>query len=414
MIIALIFYLLSLPCYLILSPPSIVTFAIKRDMIITFILMILHKVESYYTEEWLHCPFYKAVGEKIPGGKNTFLVFCSTFIILTHLVFMQICDNDWNYYIVAVWGGAMINEIHHVSKTFVYSTYYSGCVTAYFMVLYSMFIFFPNYALMWGVSAWVGMLVSSCIVVIAFLVFVWEVTVHEPYQPMSILITGGSTGIGAELMASFAKKDCHITICGRSKEKLDTCKERLTKLCATVTVEELDIGDEVKLKNFISEANSRKPLDLVIANACTKGTHKEEAAVNLAATITTMEHALVDMSSGTIMVMSSLGIFQTSPFESYYISIKRALFNYGVSMVPVAAKQGVKMVVCCPGMSRDSPGRFAMSYKESAEQVRIGLASKQNVIIYPYYQYIALSVFGLLPYSLQSVIYGKQLKNKDV
>ncbi len=379
----------------------------------------MHNIESYYTDEWLHCPLYKTARSSFKDGREVFLTFVSTVVIFTMLIIIQMCDHNWNYYLIAVWGGALMNEIHHVSKTFVYGTYYSGTVSAYFMVLYSIFIFFPNYAIMWGVSSWVGMLVSSCIVVIAFLVFSWEVTEYEPYEPSSILITGGATGIGAELMVGYARKGCHISICGRSKERLDTICKRLEECGATVTAVQLDIKDDAKLKNFISESNVRKPLELVIANACMKGTRKEEAAM-FAATVTTIDHSLTTMKNNdcslrsTIVVMSTLGIFQTSPFDSYYISIKRALFNYGVSMVPTMAKQGVKMVVCCPGMSRDSPGRFVMTYKESAEHMKIGLASKQNVIIYPYYQYIALTMFGLLPYSLQSVIYGKQLKNKDV
>jgi len=332
------------------------------------------------------------------------------------LFVLQICDHRWNIFLIAIWGGQLLNEIHHVSKTFVYGTYYSGTCTAIVMVLYAIFVFFPNYFWMWGVENWVGTFVAFVIATASFTVFAWEVTEYEVYQPSSILITGGATGIGAELMAMYARKGCVISICGRSKERLDAIKEKLVASGAEVNTSVLDVSNEVELKQFIDEANDKKPLDLLLANACTKGNYKEEAIVNLAATVATVDYGvsvMVGNHRATVVLMSSLGIFQTSPFQRYYISIKRALFDYGVGMIPVANKNGAKMVICCPGMSRDDAGRFIMSYKESAEYIYNGLMSKQHFIIYPYYQYIALASFGMLPYSLQAVIYGKQIKNKD-
>ena len=56
----------------------------------------------------------------------------------------------------------------------------------------------------------------------------------------TILITGGSNGIGLALATRFAKRGNEVIICGRDEEKLSRVKDKVpqfhTKVC--------DVGDE--------------------------------------------------------------------------------------------------------------------------------------------------------------------------
>jgi NAD(P)-dependent dehydrogenase (short-subunit alcohol dehydrogenase family) len=110
-------------------------------------------------------------------------------------------------------------------------------------------------------------------------------------EPKSILITGGSSGIGAELALQYAKAGAficitgtvfrtrasvrHVTpIClpplppaGRDKSRLDSVADACRKLGATVEAVVLDVVDRGATRQLIERLDSDHNLDLVIANA---------------------------------------------------------------------------------------------------------------------------------------------------
>mmetsp|Transcript_32123 Transcript_32123/g.59808 ORF Transcript_32123/g.59808 Transcript_32123/m.59808 type:complete len:127 (-) Transcript_32123:20-400(-) len=82
----------------------------------------------------------------------------------------------------------------------------------------------------------------------------------------SVLITGASQGIGAELAKLYAKPGVNLYLVARNKEKLEKVKAEC-KDAAKVTVMPASVDDAEAMKKLIAEADAEKPLDLVIANA---------------------------------------------------------------------------------------------------------------------------------------------------
>ena len=83
----------------------------------------------------------------------------------------------------------------------------------------------------------------------------------------SILITGGSNGIGAALAEEYASNGNFLAISGRNSERLNKIAERCRNKGAVVETAVLDVMDTTGMSSWISNVNSRVCLDLVIANA---------------------------------------------------------------------------------------------------------------------------------------------------
>ena len=82
---------------------------------------------------------------------------------------------------------------------------------------------------------------------------------------MSILITGGGSGIGEGTASYFVKNGAKVTICGRNKDKLENVSKKLGNSCHAV---KCDITKNNERINLIEEAiNHGQKLNALINNA---------------------------------------------------------------------------------------------------------------------------------------------------
>lgn len=344
--------------------------------------MVLHKIESYGTSEWDFCPLYKYLTKKLEKGKGFFIIFCGTFLVMALLMMMIIYDPNYRIYLLLVWCGQLLNEIHHVSKSYAFKKYYSGSITALLMVMYGCFIFFPHYMALWEIHDYnyIGVLVT----LLSFYIFYKEVE-KDKINYSSIFITGASRGIGAEIVQLYARKGCHITICSRNEKKLNEVALKARKRGATVSVCVMDIRKNVE--KALVNAHKEKPLDLVIANACMRGSKKEETEVNILSTVKMIDSAMETLQNGTIVVMSSMAVFQPLPIDSFYVATKALLYDYSRRM---KRKNNNRVVTVCPGMCRDTKTITQITYKEGAETLFNALNAGYSFIAFPYHHYLLL------------------------
>ena len=84
-------------------------------------------------------------------------------------------------------------------------------------------------------------------------------------KDMSVLITGGGSGIGEEAARYYAENDAKVTICGRREEKIRAVAESIGPLCTWVVA---DVTKTADLKNIVTRCVEHGGgIDALISNA---------------------------------------------------------------------------------------------------------------------------------------------------
>ncbi|MCE3231774.1 MAG: short-chain dehydrogenase [Rickettsiaceae bacterium] len=177
-----------------------------------------------------------------------------------------------------------------------------------------------------------------------------------------ILITGASSGIGAELARQYAKNGVTLYLTGRNSERLDSVKIACEGLGAKVSTLYADIKDAGAISGWIGKIPK---LDLAIANAGisagTGGGGESDEQVrnifdtNIYGVINTVHPAVEIMrktGQGQIAIISSLAGYRGLPSSPAYSASKAAVKVYGEGLRGVLAKDGIGLSVITPGYIR--------------------------------------------------------------
>ena len=243
----------------------------------------------------------------------------------------------------------------------------------------------------------------------------------------SILITGGSNGIGAALAEEYASNGNFLAISGRNAEQLNTIAERCRNKGAVVETAVLDVMDITGMSSWISNVNSRVCLDLVIANAGIAGgfdgvgkgtaaTHKIfQTNINgvLNTVIPTLE-VMEERGQGQIAIMSSLAAFRGFPSTPAYSATKAAVKVWGEGLRARYAANGIQVSVICPGFVQSKmtkhnpfPMPLIISSKKAAKIIRTGLERNTARIAFPRRMYFLAWLLGVLPPSFSDRLMPK-------
>jgi NAD(P)-dependent dehydrogenase (short-subunit alcohol dehydrogenase family) len=96
-----------------------------------------------------------------------------------------------------------------------------------------------------------------------------------------VLITGGTDGLGAALAARLVEEGARVAVCGRSPERLESTRSRLTELGGDVLAVEADVTHPDELANFVSAAAARwNRIDGLVNNAGSSAGGRIEAVTD--------------------------------------------------------------------------------------------------------------------------------------
>jgi len=248
-------------------------------------------------------------------------------------------------------------------------------------------------------------------------------------QPTSILITGASSGIGEALAWHYAAPGVFLGISGRNEERLLSVAEMCRRKGARVDVAVLDVTNRDMMEEWITDADSAHPLDLVIANAGisggTGGVMNGEPVsqaraifdVNLTGVLNTIEPVLprmIERKSGQIALISSLAGFRGFPGAPAYSASKGAVRFYGEALRGALRHTGVKVNVVCPGFvksrmtdANDFPMPFLLETPAAAAIIARGLQKDRGRIVFPLPLHAGSWLVSILPDWLAQKLLGR-------
>jgi short-subunit dehydrogenase len=236
-------------------------------------------------------------------------------------------------------------------------------------------------------------------------------------SPRHVLITGGSSGIGAALAEAYAAPGVRLSLGGRNWERLTQVADRCRAAGAEVDPFELDVSDQPGTADWLAARDKAAPLDLVIANAGisagmgagfeTDAQTRRIFETNLTGVLNTVQPALAAMRArrrGQIALIASLAAFRGFPGAPAYCASKAAVRVWGEAMRPHLAAEGIGVSVVCPGFVRSRmtavntfPMPFLMDADEAARVIVKGLARDKARISFPWPLAAAVWLLALLP-----------------
>lgn len=238
-------------------------------------------------------------------------------------------------------------------------------------------------------------------------------------EPLSILISGASSGIGAALAAHYAREGAVLFLGGRDAGRLAAVAEECCRKGAVVHEGIVDVTDREASVRWVRAADDLVPLDLVIANAGISGgtggvVHGEPLAqarrifaVNVDGVLNLVEGAqarMVARGRGQIALMSSLASFAPWPGAPSYSASKAAVRFYGEALHEALRHTGVGVTVVCPGfiatpmtMVNDYAMPFMMGADKAAALIAKGLRRNVPRLAFPLRTYVFAALPGFMP-----------------
>ena len=201
---------------------------------------------------------------------------------------------------------------------------------------------------------------------------------------MKILITGASSGLGAEFARQYASPQNELILLARREKELYALRHELFESVKSIEIIIADVTDFELLQTKIAHIEN---LDLLILNAGISLGHSGDFTpiaafkrlydVNVLANHAILEILLPKMQkrrSGTIVFISSLASLFSMPSSKVYSSSKRALNAYAEGLRYKVKSDNIKVINILPGFIKSEltdKNEFKMPFLlETPEGVR--------------------------------------------
>jgi uncharacterized protein len=193
-----------------------------------------------------------------------------------------------------------------------------------------------------------------------------------PPEPNSTcLVTGASSGIGAEIARELARRGHGVTLAARREERLRELAEELSGehgvRAETISADVADESERKRLKAQLMERNLAVEVLVNNAGFGSGGAFAELEAEKEAEMVRTNVEAvvaltgmfvpdMVDRGRGAVLNVASLIAFQPVPFQATYGATKAAVLSFSDALHDELRGSGVTITSVCPGPVRTEFG----------------------------------------------------------
>ena len=237
---------------------------------------------------------------------------------------------------------------------------------------------------------------------------------------MNILITGASSGIGAELAKRYKKQGHTLFLIARRVDRLEGDYNY-----------ECDVSDFDKLRTIIKDILLNHNIDMVIANAGISYPHSTEFMkfeefkntidVNFISIHALLENIVPQMKQnkrGKIVLISSLAGFVASPTSLAYSASKRALNSYAEALRNQLDKYNIKVINIQPGFIESemtAKNKFNMPFKltlqEGIDKIEKAIAKNKKEYAFPFIFAYSVKLLSIMPNSIKDFILKNWIKS---
>ena len=239
---------------------------------------------------------------------------------------------------------------------------------------------------------------------------------------MKILITGASSGLGAEMARQYATQENELILLARREDKLFALRKELYEKVKNI---DIIVADVTAFETLQEKLRPIQNLDIVILNAGISLGHdgvgvpsiadfKRLYDVNVLSAHAILEVLLpkfVAQKSGKIVFISSMASLFSMPSSKIYSSSKRALNAYAEGVRYKYNRYGIKVVNILPGFIKSEltdKNEFNMPFilqtKEGVERILKAIEKEKRVYAFPLRFYLIIQILNLLPNFLREKI----------
>ena len=231
---------------------------------------------------------------------------------------------------------------------------------------------------------------------------------------MKILITGASSGLGAEFARQYASKENELFVLARRKERLVALKKELQEKCKNITL----LCVDVTAFEALQEQMKKLPdIDMVILNAGISIGHSNAVPtiaefqrlydVNVLANHAILEILLPKMRakrSGKVVFISSLASVIAIPRSEVYGSSKRALNAYAEALRHEYRPYNVRIMLLLPGFIKSEMTQkneftmpFLLETKKGVVKMKKAIEKEKKYYAFPLPLVFMIKLLHLLP-----------------
>jgi NAD(P)-dependent dehydrogenase (short-subunit alcohol dehydrogenase family) len=193
-------------------------------------------------------------------------------------------------------------------------------------------------------------------------------------QGRTVLITGGSRGLGLALASEMAAQGARVIICGRDPATLERAAVKLANAGAEVLAISADVTDPGSVAEMVEAVRERYGhVDVLVNNAgvievgpvkaMSLADYEEAMATNFWGMLYPTLALLPDMrarKSGRIVNITSIGGKLGIPHLLPYSASKFAAVGFSQGLRAEVAGDGIKVITVCPGLMRTGSPRNAV------------------------------------------------------
>ena len=213
----------------------------------------------------------------------------------------------------------------------------------------------------------------------------------DAYADRWALVTGASSGIGAEFARQLAARGMHLVLCARRRELMEQLSEELhTRHGARCEIVAADLSDPAAPQAVLGEIRGRDISPELLVNNAGFGLSGDAAGMDVGrvmemirlnvGALTELTYSvlpgMLERRHGAIVNVASVAAFQPVAYMAAYAASKSYVLHLSEALWAEVRDRGVTVTALCPGITRTEffdvagvPGWLKKYRSQTPEQV---------------------------------------------